>query len=140
MTGPHDLTGATDETRKRFDAQHDRRYGHAAPDQSMEIVNLRLVVAVPRMQDTIGRWMSEPWTPQGSRRRAAARPVVFDDAERPVETRILWRPQLAAGTEIAGPALIEEPNSTTLIAPGDRAAIDPSGNIIVTLREAGGEP
>jgi N-methylhydantoinase A len=139
VTGPHDLTDATDETRKRFDALHDSRYGHAAPDQSMEIVNLRLVVAVPRMQDTIGRWMSEPWMPQGSGAEQR-RPVVFDDAARPVETRILWRPYLAAGAEISGPALIEEANSTTLIAPGDRAVIDPSGNIIVTLREAGGEP
>ena len=58
---------------------------------------------------------------------------MFDDAARPVETRILWRPHLAAGTEIAGPALIEEPNSTTLIAPGDRAVIDPFGNIVITL-------
>ncbi len=49
--------------RPRFIAQHDNRYGHAAPDQSIEIVNLRLVVSVPRMQDAILRWLSEPWRP-----------------------------------------------------------------------------
>ena len=54
VTEPQDLTTATDDTRARFDAQHDRRYGHAAPDQSIEIVNLRLVVTVPRMQDSSG--------------------------------------------------------------------------------------
>jgi hypothetical protein len=31
--------------------------------------------------------------------------------------------------------VIEEPNSTTLIAPGDHAVIDASGHIVVTLAE-----
>ncbi len=128
----------TEGTRARFHAQHDQRYGHAAPDQSIEMVNLRLVVTVPRMQDAIGRWLAEPWKPEGSSAEQQ-RPVVFDDATRPVETRVFWRPHLAAGTEIAGPALIEEANSTTLIGPGDRAAIDPFGNIVIHLRTGGSE-
>jgi N-methylhydantoinase A len=129
-----DLTSATEATHLRFNQQHDRRYGHAAPDQSIEIVNLRLVVAVPRMDDVIARWLSQPWTPTDSPGEQR-RPVVFDDPARPLDARIVWRPALAAGTEIVGPAVIEEPNSTTLIGPGDRAVIDPSGHIIVTLAE-----
>jgi N-methylhydantoinase A len=132
VAGADDLTGNTEATRARFDEQHQRRYGHAAPDQSIEIVNLRLTVTVPRMDDVIARWLSQPWTPTEAVAEQR-RPVVFDDPERPLETRILWRPGLAAGTEIAGPAVIEEPNSTTLVGPGDRAVIDASGHIIVTL-------
>jgi N-methylhydantoinase A len=138
VTGAEDLTTAIDDTRARFNAQHDQRYGHAAPDQSIEIVNLRLVVTVPRMQDTIGRWLSEPWKPDGAGAEQR-RPVVFDDPKQPLETRVLWRPHLVAGTDIAGPALIEEANSTTLIGPGDRAQIDAIGNIIVTLKEGAGQ-
>ena len=138
VSEPRDLTTATEGTRARFNAQHDSRYGHAAPDQSIEIVNLRLVVTVPRMEDIIGRWMSEAWTPDGASPEQR-RPVVFDDAEHPVETRILWRPHLLAGAEIAGPALIEEPNSTTLIPPGDRAVIDRYGNVVITLKQAGSQ-
>ncbi len=134
VAAAEDLTTATEATRARFNAQHDSRYGHAAPDQSIEVVNLRLVVTVPRMQDTIGRWLSEPWQPQAPGAEQW-RAVVFDDPARPLDTRILWRPHLAAGSEIIGPALIEEANSTTLIGPGDRAMIDPIGNIVVTLRE-----
>jgi N-methylhydantoinase A len=129
-----DLTGAIEPTRLRFNEQHDRRYGHAAPDQSIEIVNLRLVVTVPRMEDVIARWLSEPWAPTESapvQRRA----VVFDHADRPLEARIVWRPALAVGTEVVGPAVIEEPNSTTLVGPGDRAVVDKSGDIIITLAE-----
>ena len=128
-----ELSSNIEGTRARFHTQHDQRYGHAAPDQSIEVVNLRLVVTVPRMQDAIGRWLVEPWQPEG-KGDEHRRPVVFEDAARPVEARILWRPHLAAGTVIAGPALIEEANSTTLIAPGDRAVIDPFGNIVITLR------
>ena len=136
VTRAEDLASDTDATRLRFDEQHDRRYGHAAPDQSIEIVNLRLVVTVPRMEDVIGRWLSAPWTPDDPAPEQR-RPVVFDDPDRPLEARILWRPGLAAGTEIAGPAVIEEPNSTTLVGPGDRAVVNASGHIIITLAEPG---
>jgi len=129
-----DLAGAAAATRSTFNQQHDRRYGHAAPDQSIEVVNLRLTVTVPRMEDVIARWLSAPWTPTESAPEQR-RNVVLDDPERPVEARILWRPALAAGAEIAGPAVIEEPNSTTLIGPGDRAVVDPCGHVIVTLAE-----
>ena len=63
------------------------------------------------------------------------RPVVSTIRECPLEARILWRPALHGGTEIIGPAVIEEPNSTTFIGPGDRAAVNESGHIIVTLGE-----
>ena len=36
-----------------------------------------------------------------------------------MRTRVVWRPSLAAGARIEGPAVIEEPNATTLIHPGD---------------------
>jgi N-methylhydantoinase A len=134
VAGAGDLTTDTEGTRLRFDEQHHRRYGHAAPDQSIEIVNLRLTVTVARMADAMARWLAEPWTPTEAASQWR-RPVVFDDPERPIATAILWRPGLAAGQEIAGPAVIEEPNSTTLIAPGDHAVIDASGHIVVTLAE-----
>ncbi|HEY7664465.1 MAG TPA: hydantoinase/oxoprolinase family protein [Xanthobacteraceae bacterium] len=134
IAGADELTGAGDTARARFDEQHHLRYGHAAPDQSIEVVNLRLTVTVPRLEDAIARWLAQPWTPTEAAREGR-RAVVFDDPQRPLDTRILWRPGLSAGEQIAGPAVIEEPNSTTLVAPGDCALVDPSGNIIVTLEQ-----
>jgi N-methylhydantoinase A len=134
VAGAHDLATDIDATRRRFNEQHDRRHGHAAPDEWIEVVNLRLIVTVPRMEDAIARWLSQPWQTSEimpEERRA----IVFDDAEHPIEARILWRPGLAAGTEIEGPAVIEEPNSTILIGPGDHAVVNESGHIIVTLAE-----
>ena len=104
---PDDLVAAAAaaETRRRFNAQHDSRYGHAAPDQSIEIVNLRLVVTLARIDDAISRWLSTPWQAEPAA-PAEHRAVVFDDPVRPVEALILWRPALGAGTEIKGPAVI----------------------------------
>jgi N-methylhydantoinase A len=133
---PADLVGATGETRRRFDEQHDRRHGHAAPDQSIEIVNLRLVVTVPRMTDAIGHWLNKPWAAEDTA-PVERRTIVFDDPARPVEAQTFWRAGVMAGTEIEGPAVIEEAMSTTFVPPGDRALIDPRGNIVITIAERG---
>src|SRR5258708_27672648 len=58
VASPDDLTGATAETRRRFNAQHDSRYSHAAPDQSIEIANLPLVLTFARIADAISRCLS----------------------------------------------------------------------------------
>ncbi len=136
VAGPDAVTSDAQATRQRFDEQHRRRHGHAAPDQSIEIVNLRLVVSVARMDDAIGRWLREPFVPEAAapeQRRA----IVFDDPQRPVEARILWRPALAPDTAVDGPAVIEEPNTTTFVPPGAAATIDRWGNIVITLEQPG---
>jgi N-methylhydantoinase A len=135
VDGPDDVVGRAQEPRERFHALHLARHGHAAPDQAIEIVNLRLVVTVPRLDDTIGRWLRKAWLADAADApaRAERRAVVFDDPSRPDDADIRWRPALAAGTEIAGPAVIEEPNATTLVPPGARARIDAWGNIVIAL-------
>jgi N-methylhydantoinase A len=123
VTRAEDLASDTEGTRLRFDQQHDRRYGHAAPDQSIEIVNLRLVVTVPRMEDVIGRWCRR----LGRRARpssAASRVTTPSARSRRASP---GRPALHAGTEVVGPAVTDEPNSTTFIGPGDRAVINEAG-------------
>src|SRR5262249_23651247 len=127
-----DLAGDTEATRLRFDQQHDRRYGHAAPDQSIEIVNLRLAVTVPRMDDAIGSWLSEPWQPPHAAPEQP-RPVLSEPPAKRIKMRTLGPPGPGPEPKVAGPAVIEEPNSTTLIGPGDLAVVDGSGHIIVTL-------
>ncbi len=93
-------------------------------------------MTLARIDDAISRWLSTPWRaePDGV---VEHRAVVFGDPDRPVEALILWRPALGAGTEIKGPAVIEEPNSTTFVPPGDYAMIDRWGNVVITLGELG---
>ena len=126
------LTGDLDALRRRFHAEHDKRYGQAAIEESLEIVNVRLVVTAARADTLAETWLTAPWTPEGviEERR---RDVIFADPAKPLSARILWRPALPVGFTFEGPAVIEEPNSTILIHPGDRVTVDPSGHLIVDL-------
>jgi N-methylhydantoinase A len=59
--------------------------------------------------------------------------VIFTEAAKPVRTRVVWRPSLAPGSRIEGPAVIEEPNATTLIHPGDVATVSDAGHLIIDV-------
>ena len=61
------------------------------------------------------------------------REVYFDSVEEPLSARIVWRPGLSPGSKVAGPAVIEEPNSTTLLFPGDVAIVSEHGHLIVSV-------
>ena len=137
---PKLLGGHDDELRRLFDAEHDQRYGQAAPDERLEIVNVRLVVTAARPDTLAERWLSEQWTPEPPV-ADQWRDVIFTDPAKPVRTRIVWRPSLAAGARIEGPAVIEEPNATTLIHPGDVAVVSDAGHLIIDVAlESAGTP
>jgi N-methylhydantoinase A len=51
--------------------------------------------------------------------------------------RILWRPSLPVGFSVAGPTVIEEPNSTTLVHPRDVATFGPAGHITIAINQEG---
>ncbi|MEM7568039.1 MAG: hydantoinase/oxoprolinase family protein, partial [Pseudomonadota bacterium] len=51
------------------------------------------------------------------------------------ETAIFARLALPVGTVIEGPAILEQPDTTILVEPGYRAAIDRFGNAILERKE-----
>jgi N-methylhydantoinase A len=55
--------------------------------------------------------------------------VWFDDGWR--ETDVWARLDLPAGARIAGPAILEQPDATTVLEPGFAGRIDSAGNLIV---------
>jgi N-methylhydantoinase A len=126
------LSGDTGEVRKRFDTEHDRRYSQSAPTEALEIVSLRLVLTAARSDNVAEEWLSRPWEPEADA-EVGSRDVVFNDASKPLKTAIYWRPALPAGFRLTGPAVIEEPNSTILIHPGDEVVVHEAGHLLVTL-------
>jgi N-methylhydantoinase A len=117
---------------EKFHAEHDQRYGQAAPDERLECVNVRLVVTAGKVDTMAEQWLAQPWQPEPPAAEGS-RDVVFTDAAKPVRTRVIWRPSLAAGARIEGPAVIEEPNATTLIHPGDVATVTEAGHLIIDV-------
>jgi N-methylhydantoinase A len=65
---------------------------------------------------------------------------VFSDPAKSVRTRIVWRPSLASGARVEGPAVIEEPNATTLIHPGDVATVSDAGHLVIEVGLDAGVP
>ncbi len=62
-----------------------------------------------------------------------ARQVFFDDGF--IATPIFDHRRLAPGNRIEGPALIEGANTTLVVHPGQRVAIDGFGNVVIAFPE-----
>jgi N-methylhydantoinase A len=121
-----------DGIKARFDAVHQTRYGFSVPNEKAEIVSLRSA--------TVGEMRKPPFEPIASGAAVhdpaafrGTRPVYFASTGF-VDAPTYDRPLLKAGNHIAGPALIEEHASTTVVHPGDIVDVDPFGDLIMTIR------
>jgi N-methylhydantoinase A len=112
-----------------FFGVHQRAYGHANRDQAVEIVNCRLTASGRRHRT---RSIHPPVTATAAARPLGRRPVWFA-VDAPVEAAIFRRDALAAGTVLAGPAVIEQLDTTTLLYPGDRLRVDAGGNLLMEI-------
>jgi N-methylhydantoinase A len=65
--------------------------------------------------------------------RAGTRRVWFDGKRH--DAPIYRRERLAAGVTFDGPAIVEQLDSTTVVEPGDRVAVDAFGNLVIAVRE-----
>ena len=117
--------------RDRFDSIHDRSFGHAAPNEPLEMVNIRLSARGIRQK------LKMPEVAVGEAARRSRGRSARSASKAPIASRIarsIRAKRLSAGTEIEGPALIEEYGSTTVMFAGDRARISATGEIIIQLR------
>ena len=73
VDGPAMLTGDTARIRALFHLEHEQRYGQAAIEEELEIVNMRLVLTAERADTRAETWLAEPWQPEARRRRRDAR-------------------------------------------------------------------
>jgi N-methylhydantoinase A len=115
---------------RAFLAVYRERYGQATRDQPLEIVSWRVRARGPLPRIPV------PRIARASDLRAARagrRPVWFESAGRYVETPVYPRERLGAGARLRGPAVIEERESTLVVPPDARLAIDATGTAILTL-------
>jgi N-methylhydantoinase A len=111
-----------------FHREHERAYGYNAPGEPVEWVHVRLTalgrIAKPGLRG---------WTRGGEARAAqkATRPVYFAESNGFVTCPVYDRSLLGAGAVIEGPAVIEEPDSTTVLHPGYRGEVDGFGNLLL---------
>jgi N-methylhydantoinase A len=115
-------------TLERFHVQHQTEYGHAFHDSVIEVVNVRLVgVAVrPKLE-------ARPVAQVGEALPMRYAPVVFAAGQDAIETPFLSRDALTQDVSIAGPAVILQTDSTTVVPPGCTLRAEPSGNLIISV-------
>ncbi|MFQ5538664.1 MAG: hydantoinase/oxoprolinase family protein [Gemmatimonadota bacterium] len=111
-----------------FHAAHERRYGHKS-EGAVEIVNFRLAAVGAIPKPSLTRW---PMGGSLEAARRAGRAVYFDEAFVPVA--VYERDRLPGGVPLAGPAIVEEMGSTTVIPPGWTGTVGRWGELVLERR------
>jgi N-methylhydantoinase A len=120
--------GNLSELDQRFNALHEQLYGFRMPDTAAEIVNLRAVATgdLPKPElpeaEVEGEDASGAVVEQGE--------ILFAGERR--ATKIYDRAALRPGNRFAGPAIVTEFDSTTVVLPGYLAEVDRYSNILIT--------
>jgi N-methylhydantoinase A len=114
--------------RERFDERHAQIHGHAAPDRMVEVVSYRVRarVAVPKYKQGASVSSGAASTPKPKGERA-----VYFDAASPVQAILYERDGLDIGARVAGPAIVEQFDATTVIPPGWSGHVDVQRNLVL---------
>lgn len=125
-TGAGFLTEAVE----RFHEEHERDYSFRRDDTPVEIyqIGLRAIGTTPKPQFPQASVPSTE-TPVATTHRS----VYFDELGQRVAAPVYNRDDLHFGTEIEGPAIISQLDSTTVVPPGTTAVIDEWANIRINI-------
>jgi N-methylhydantoinase A len=119
-----------------FHAVHERVYGYARAQQPVEFVNFRAVHTFPLPRPAVRPAAHASGTLADA--QVGERGVYFGGF---VPTAIYERGRLPLGARLAGPAIVEQIDTTTVIPPGVTALVDPVGNLRLRRdRASGGHP
>jgi N-methylhydantoinase A len=119
--------------KKHFDDDHLQRYGTSAPAERAEVVSLRVTVSGEMKKPPLEKIKKGKAAPPAAA-FTGKRTAIFDGKLR--NTPTYRRAALLAGNQIAGPALIEEHASTTVLMPGDKMTVDAWGNLVIAVAGA----
>jgi N-methylhydantoinase A/oxoprolinase/acetone carboxylase beta subunit len=110
-----------------FLAAHDRIYGHST-EGAARIVNLRSI-----HRSTVGRpATAAPARAEGDNAHKGKRSILTAESGRFISADVYDRSTMAIGLEVRGPAIVEQPDTTTLIEPGWLATVVADGTLIIT--------
>jgi N-methylhydantoinase A len=122
-------SAAVARVREAFHRLHARMYGYAMWDEEPVLVNAQ-VSAVARLPKP--SFAPEPVGVDGAECAVKGRRAIYVDGAWSTAT-VYDRGRLGPGAEIAGPAIVEQADSTTVLGPGDRGRIDVFRNLIVAV-------
>ncbi|MCG8543096.1 MAG: hydantoinase/oxoprolinase family protein [Alphaproteobacteria bacterium] len=123
-----------DQVKARFERQYRAQFHRLNPHIPLEVVNWRAVVSGPTPRITLRRpprRRSLKLALKGRRKVYLPETQTYEDC--PVYDRYL----LPSDSTLRGPAIIEEVESTVVVGPGARIAVDALNNLLVSLGDSG---
>jgi N-methylhydantoinase A len=121
--------------KRAFDSLHQTVYGQSAPNESADIVTLRLQseIVVPRLS-----LPQQPHTDGNTARATKGQRPLYHISQQKFEPVNVWdRAKLRAGDRFEGPAVIEQFDSTTVALAGQTVSVEANGTLVIA--ERGGE-
>jgi N-methylhydantoinase A len=115
-----------------FERAYWERFEVELREMRAQVVSLRTAVIGRRRPVSLQGLIALEPAAAGGAVPAARRRAWFDGQWR--DTPVYRREQLGVGAELAGPAIVEQLDSTTVIEPGDRVRVDALGNLEITVR------
>ena len=112
-----------------FYRAHLQRFGYADRSEPVEIVNLRLKLEIKVDKPEFVAESAAGPDADSRAARIGESEVVYRDG--PMATPLYQREQLAAGSQISGPALIIQMDTTTVVPPGWAGTVDALGNLVL---------
>jgi N-methylhydantoinase A len=115
-----------------FHASYVRKHRFSEPGAAVEGVDWVLVATVPT--GSHGGLRLEGAVSAGAEARATTmRKAWFPEAGGYTDTRVVDRRALAALGSLQGPAIVEDPDCTVVVLPGDTVRISPAGNLRIDV-------
>jgi N-methylhydantoinase A len=108
-----------------FYAAHDRTYGYA-PKAPIRLVNLRTVHSVSGAEH-----QQDQWVPAGGPALVRKARILLPERQVAVEAAVYNRAALKPGDTFAGPAIVEQDDTTTLLTHGWHCRVDALGNLLL---------
>ena len=115
-----------------FEAVYRELYERLGPPVPVEIMNWRVTAAGPEPDLQLAVRADNASTNAADAVKGA-RPAYFPEAGGFTDTPIYDRYRLAPGAQFAGPAIVEERESTVIVGPGAQCSIDAQWNLVITL-------
>ncbi|MEF2070317.1 hydantoinase B/oxoprolinase family protein [Consotaella aegiceratis] len=128
----HELAAdSLDAVRDAFAAAYSARFTTIYENARMEAISFRVQCAGPKPSISLAGASGGAGTASAVK---GTRPAFFETEW--VEATVYDRYALAPGTEIAGPAIIEEREATTVVPPSDRLTVDDNLNLRIAVAPA----
>ena len=121
-----------DEAIATFHHEHGREHNYSRPGAPVEIYRLSVIATGVTAKAKFAEFEPVDARPEPS----GARMVRFDELPEAVETPVYDRTDLRAGMKVAGPAVIDQLDSTVIVPPGVTAEVDRFLTIVMRIPQA----